>query len=88
MPPAATNTDACAATDVVVPVIVFVERTLPALARWSTVNESVPLNVPFPAVTPAMASFDDAALSEFHAAGRASASAAVLSDDRSVRMRA
>ena len=87
-PPAATNIDACAATDVVVLVIVFVDRTLPTLASWSTVNDSVPLKLPFPAVTPAMASFDDAALSEFHAAGRASASVAVVSPERSVRISA
>ena len=86
LPPAATKIDACAATVVVVSVMMFVERMLPALASASTVNESVPLNVPLPAVTPAMLSFDDVAASVFHDDGRASASAAVLRPVKSVRI--
>ena len=41
--------------------MMFVERTLPALASASTVNESVPLKVPLPAVTSATSVFDDVA---------------------------
>ncbi len=71
-PPAATNTELWAAIVVVVLVMMFVERTLPALASASTVNDSVPLKLPLPALTVAILVFEEFAASVFQAAGRAS----------------
>ncbi len=81
-PPAATNTEFPAAMSVVVPVMTFVERMLPALASALMLNESVPLNVPVPAETVATSESDDVANSACQPAGCESVCAAEVRVDR------
>ncbi len=56
---------------------VLVERMLPAAAKLFTVNESVPLKLPLPAVTVATFVFDETAESACQADALLSASVAV-----------
>jgi hypothetical protein len=55
------------------------ERTLPAVASWSTVNERFPVDVPVPADTVTAFGFDEVAVNACHAVGDESARAAACS---------